>query len=174
MKRNDLRLPLSLRDELKQPLGTLAKGTPGDTMKTLKKLVEVGRLAMLISVGDYTSKNILSAGLPLKLAIIDNKVMRRDVEPWFPSGWKIFSVENPPGMITASSWRAIEAAINLNKEAIVIVRGEEDLLTLPVIALAPIGSLVVYGQPSEGIVVVEVTEERKRWTSDFLNKMQRE
>jgi len=165
---------MSLRDELKQPLGTLVRGSPQETMKELKRLIEKKKPKMLVSVGDYTSRNILEAGLPLKLAVVDNKVMRKQIGPWFPAGWRILQVENPAGMITASAWNVIGEAINLNKEAAVIVRGEEDMLTLPVIVLAPLSSLVVYGQPNEGIVIVEATEERKHWTSDFLEKMERE
>jgi uncharacterized protein (UPF0218 family) len=36
----------------------------------------------------------------------------------------------------------------------------------------PLGSVIVYGQPREGLVVVEVTEEMKRWTEDFLTRME--
>jgi hypothetical protein len=36
------------------------------------------------------------------------------------------------------------------------VIGEEDLIALPLIAYAPIDSVILYGQPSEGIVVVRV------------------
>jgi hypothetical protein len=43
----------------------------------------------------------------------------------------------------------------------VAVKGEEDLLALPVIALAPVSALVFYGQPGEGIVVVRADAESK-------------
>jgi uncharacterized protein (UPF0218 family) len=38
--------------------------------------------------------------------------------------------------------------------------------------LTPIGSLIVYGQPREGMVVVEVTEKMKGWAEDFLSRME--
>jgi len=169
-----LRLPEGLRKELKKPLGVLVKGTPRETMWHLRRFVEERKPKILISVGDFTSRNIIEAGLPLKVAVIDNKVMRTDIEPWFPSGWKKFHVENPPATIEVGIWDVLEEAISLNRGAVVIVEGEEDLLTLPVIVLAPTSSVVVYGQPREGIVIVEVTEERKRWSLDFLGKMEKE
>jgi len=43
-----------------------------------------------------------------------------------------------------------------------IIDGEEDLLVLPVVQYAPIGSVVYYGQPGEGLVKVVVTKEKKR------------
>lgn len=38
----------------------------------------------------------------------------------------------------------------------ILVDGEEDLAVLPCILTAPSGSLVLYGQPGEGLVVCEV------------------
>lgn len=174
MKKRDLSLPIELRAELKEPLGILVRGTPKQTMRALKEFLEEKNPELLISVGDFTSKNIIEAGLPLKMAVIDNKVMRNEVKPWFPSGWKEFRVENPPGTIKAEVWGVLKEAINLNKWAVVFVEGEEDLLTLPVIASAPIGSAVIYGQPNEGIVIVEITKEKKQWTSEFLKRMKGE
>lgn len=172
MKKRDLRLPLGLRGELKKPLGLLVSGSPQETMRALRAFLEERRPKALISVGDFTSKNIIEAGLPLKMAVIDNRVMRSEMEHWFPHGWEEFHVENPPGTIRSEVWGVLEEAINLNREAVVIVEGEEDLLTLPIIALTPIGSIVIYGQPKEGIVIVEVNEERKQWTSGFLKRME--
>jgi hypothetical protein len=174
VKKVDLRLPEALREDLKKPLGILVRGTPQETMENLRRFLEEKKSKILIAVGDFTAKNILEAGLPLKVAVIDNKVMRREIAPWFPSGWRRLQVENPPAMIKAKAWDALEAAIRLNRGAVVIVEGEEDLLTLPVIVLAPKGSVVVYGQPKEGIVIVEVTEERKQWSLKFLEKMEGE
>jgi uncharacterized protein (UPF0218 family) len=174
VRKRDLRLPDGLRDELKKPLGILVRGTPQETMENLRKFLEEKRFKILISVGDFVSKNVLEAGLPLKVAVIDNKVMRREIVPWFPSEWKSLRVENPPATIKAKAWVALEEAISLNRGAVVIVEGEEDLLTLPVIVLAPTGSVVVYGQPKEGIVIVEVTEERKQWSLDLLERMEEE
>jgi len=36
----------------------------------------------------------------------------------------------------------------------------------------PVGSVVVYGQPREGMVVVTLTEERRRWAKEFMNTME--
>jgi hypothetical protein len=37
---------------------------------------------------------------------------------------------------------------------------------------SPLGAAVVYGQPREGVVVVEVTEETKRKFSEFLQRFE--
>jgi len=56
----------------------------------------------------------------------------------------------------------------------IIVNGEEDLATLPAILYAPVGSVVVYGQPNEGSVLVHVTSERKKHIEEFIKKMKAE
>jgi uncharacterized protein (UPF0218 family) len=51
------------------------------------------------------------------------------------------------------------------------VDGEEDLLTLIAVLNAPEKSLVVYGQPYEGIVVVKVTAKKKAEAMEILKAM---
>jgi uncharacterized protein (UPF0218 family) len=53
------------------------------------------------------------------------------------------------------------------------VEGEEDLLTLVAMAVAPLGSFVIYGQPGEGLVVVEVDDAAKNRAWCFLEGMRR-
>ena len=50
------------------------------------------------------------------------------------------------------------------------VKGEEDLLALPAILLAPLHSIMLYGQMDMGIVMVEVTEEKKKEVMEILKK----
>ena len=52
----------------------------------------------------------------------------------------------------------------------IIVDGEEDLAVLPVVLLAPLDSLVFYGQRNQGLVLVKVTEEKK---SEFVKILAR-
>jgi hypothetical protein len=55
-----------------------------------------------------------------------------------------------------------------------VVLGEEDLLTLPAIVEAPIISFVIYGQPEEGIVLVEVDEKKKKEIHALIDAMVKE
>jgi uncharacterized protein (UPF0218 family) len=54
----------------------------------------------------------------------------------------------------------------------VFVEGEEDLLVLPLLFLVPDGSVIVYGQPLEGIVVVKVSPEVSRKAKDLMDKLE--
>lgn len=53
----------------------------------------------------------------------------------------------------------------------ITVMGEEDLLVLPVCIYAPDNSIVLYGQPNEGLVLVEVSTEIRNKVQTLLNLM---
>jgi len=52
------------------------------------------------------------------------------------------------------------------------VCGEEDLATIPAVVYAPIGSIVIYGQPKEGVVLIKVTPETKLRFAEMLRNME--
>ncbi|RLI09881.1 hypothetical protein DRO42_03060 [Candidatus Bathyarchaeota archaeon] len=161
-----------MRGELKTPLGRLLEGEPRETVARLGEMLRRLRPAMFASVGDFTSRNVLEAGLEPDIVVVDHRVMRASVEPLSLGGRVEIRARNPPGTIDAEAWGALEEAVTLKSGVAVIVEGEEDLLVLPLIALMPLGSVIVYGQPRAGIVVVEVTEERKRWADGFMRRME--
>jgi len=161
-----------MRRELKEPLALLVEGEPHETAARLVELLRRLKPAMFASVGDVSSKNLLEAGLEPDIVVIDHRVMRVSVEPLSFGDRVEIHTRNPPGTIDADAWRALEEAVILKRRVAVIVEGEEDLLVLPLIALMPTGSVIAYGQPSRGMVVVEVTEERKRWAGSFMERME--
>ena len=161
-----------MRQELKTPLGKLLTGDPSETVEALKEYIRKRRPAAFAVVGDFTTKNILDAGLHPDIYVVDHRVMRVDVDPLNHGERKVFTANNPAGTIDAESWTALRKAVSLKSRASVIVEGEEDLLVLPLISLMPLGSLIVYGQPREGMVLVEVTEERKEWAEGFMARME--
>jgi len=161
-----------MRIELKEPLGLLLEGEPHETVIRLREVLRRLRPAMLASVGDVSSRNILEAGLEPDIVVVDERVMRVRVEPLSLGGRVEIRARNPPGTVDADAWRALDEAVRLKRGVAVIVEGEEDLLVLPLMVLMPLGSVIVYGQPRRGMVVVEVTEERKRWASVFMGRME--
>ena len=60
------------------------------------------------------------------------------------------------------------------RDALILVDGEEDLLTLPCIVESPDDGLVLYGQPSEGLIVVATTSDVKKEADQILTRMTRE
>jgi uncharacterized protein (UPF0218 family) len=97
--------------------------------------------------------------------------MRKRIKPRVFPKKSVVHVKNPQGTITEEAITAIRRALESNSQVHLIVDGEEDLLTLIAVLHAPERSLVVYGQPYEGIVVVKVTAEKKAEAMEILKAM---
>lgn len=130
-------------------------------MKQLKALIEHEQPSKVISVGDIVSQHMLDFGFSVDVLIVDNKTMRKAINPIVVNVDQTLHARNPPGTITAEAWGAIREAIYYEGKTKVIIDGEEDLLTVVSVLSAPKDAIVVYGQPNVGVVVVKVTEERK-------------
>lgn len=170
-----------LRQELKKPLGILIRGKTDNlhgVVLELKKIVGVIRPTMIITVGDEVTKLCNEIDLTVHLSIFDFRVNRElkytsmedlgILKPLArgPLAKTVVTVRNPAGHVKRSLVQAISGSIKGylidGKMRLVRVMGEEDLAGVPAVLLSPLGTLVLYGQPGEGIVVVEVTEEKKK------------
>lgn len=167
------RLTPELREKLKAPLGLLIQGSFDETMKTLKELIEKEKPSKIISVGDTVSNNMMRHGFSPQVLIVDNKVMRKVIQPVAFDVDQTLHVKNPPGTLTEEAWTVIKEALRGKRRTKVLVDGEEDLLTLVAVLCAPENSLVVYGQPREGIVVVKVTEKARETTRRIVDAMEK-
>jgi len=81
------------------------------------------------------------------------------------------TVKNPAGFITNEMFRVVEEAIK-NKKGKIFVDGEEDLAALVAMIVAPNGAIIIYGQPSEGMVFVKVDENIKKRAGADFSKME--
>ncbi len=159
-----------MRSELKTPLGELYRGEPNETAARLKvRLKETP--ALFAVVGDFVSANVLAAGITPQIVVLDNKTLRLEIKP-VKHGMEEIKVRNAPATISAEAWRVLREAVTLKRRVAVVVEGEEDLLVLPLLAEMPLGSVIAYGQPKEGLVVVTVSKERREWARGFLNRME--
>ena len=142
-------------DEFKRPLGKLYVDFE-DAIPMIKEA------SFLISVGDQTTKNLVDIDLIPDLGIIDNRIQRKDHNYDIIRTENILNADNPAGTITENLWETIEEAISLTLEdsgnRIIVVKGEEDLAVLPCLLIAPEDAVILYGQPNEGLVFVNVSE----------------
>jgi GTP-dependent dephospho-CoA kinase len=166
-----LHLPNSLRQQLKTPVGELVEGTVAHCNDVLRKTAENAKPSPLILVGDTISRNAKAAGIMADVIILDNLEKRHKANKFSVGQRRIFQLKNQPGTIDANAWEIIRSAIE-SRNSIVNVEGEEDLLVLVAIDRAPIGSLVAYGQPDRGIVLVIVTDLEKNQVKQITQKMQ--
>ena len=158
--------------ELKDPLGELWAASVEENVERLEVYLKTKKPPFFASVGDFVTTHILEAGIHPEIAVVDHKIMRRDVDPVeFKCDHSM--ADNPPGTITAKSQEALYSALEHDNGFRLVVDGEEDLLVLPLMAYLPEGSVIVYGQPREGMVVITLTEEKRKWARDFMATMEK-
>ncbi len=163
-------LPENMRQKLQTPLGT--------TTTNLDELASIfPPSATIISVGDIVSIDLIKSGYHPVICIIDHRTRRRNLDPkgitkYFPQSHHTLS--NPPGAINAKIGELLLAALSSFQEnkvtQVIAVEGEEDLLALPALLLAPLDSYVVYGQYNVGMCLVKVTEEIKYLAKNLLTE----
>jgi len=164
-----VRLPEELRDKLKIPLGILLLEKDTNKENVLKKISNV---SYIITVGDATTEKMLSFGIVPSLQIVDALEKRAKREP--PTSAQIItniSCDNPAGEITENSIDQIKKAFKSKPPVRIMINGEEDLLVIPVCIFAPENSVVMYGQPNEGLVIVHINEEIRHKAQTILNSM---
>lgn len=172
-----LLLPESLRSLLKEPLGTLCKGSGLECVRTMEP--ELRSAKKIAAVGDMTAFYLLEASIEPDLAIVDNKTKRLPVPEHVQKSlkhdlYRTVEVKNPPATLTKDLMDLIRESLSGDERTKIVVDGEEDLATLPAILYAPLGSAVVYGQPNEGSVLVIVTEEKKKHIENLMKQMIKE
>ncbi|MEM3594038.1 MAG: DUF359 domain-containing protein [Candidatus Jordarchaeaceae archaeon] len=165
-------LPLTLRKRLKKPLGELIQGSFKETASRFKQIVDREKPLCIISVGDAVSKNLVENNVFPQLLIVDNKIMRENIAPIPFNTYVEKHVKNPPGTITFEALNVIQEALKSSCKTKLVVDGEEDLLTLCAILYAPENSIIVYGQPREGRVVVKATKQKKTEVAEILKAME--
>jgi len=164
-----LQLSDDLRDQLKNPLGTLINDDDPNKENIIKK---ISAESVIITVGDRTTENMLQLGLKPQIQIIDGleKRSQRDIPADDTITTKLFC-KNPPGEITEESMQIIQKAFSCELPVRITVDGEEDLLVIPACIFAPENSIVMYGQPNEGLVIVTITPEIRAKVQKILDAM---
>mgnify|MGYP001614901284 FL=1 len=169
----NLVMPESLRSLLQEPLGKVLTGS--DILASIKN----HELFNIITVGDMATKTVADFGVHTKVAVIDHIVERRAfhaidevVQKLISLGSKRVQVSSGPGFLSKTAIDEVGIAMKSEDKTIIIVDGEEDLLALPVIKHASIGSVVYYGQPRKGLVEVEESASVKAIVQGFLQKFE--
>lgn len=154
----DLMLPRDFRELFRKPFGIILRGDEVEVSRRLVSLASEFNPVKFICVGDMVLHWVLMYDLIPDLAIVDFKISRRSVDFDFDFNVfnGVFKVYNPAGFITCNAWMTIQYVLALEGRYLISVDGEEDLLALPAVLCAPIGSIVSFGLPGEGVMVVPV------------------
>lgn len=156
-------LPKQQRHLFRQPFGTL--------YPSLDPILPLLCGNPFFSVGDVVTDRLLKAGYPPAVAIIDGQTMRRPHDGVDIASFQIIRVKNPAGCITPELVTATHDAV-IARNTVIQVDGEEDLAVLPLALAAPIGSFILYGQPGEGVVVLEVSVQVQEQAQSLLDRFE--
>jgi pantetheine-phosphate adenylyltransferase len=151
-----------LKEELRKPSGKIFEGENIIVTEDLISYIKEENFENVVCVGDEVTHDLLNLGFKPKNAIVDGKVMRKPIDyldELLGCYEKKFELENPSGIISRHAWGAIKEA--LKTESAIFVKGEEDLLAIPILLLSKDKTAIIYGQPGRGKVIVEVDEKRK-------------
>ena len=163
-----LRATPEMRPDLAKLHGELIAGTEEETIPVIKRYVAMSKPIFTGTCGDVISKSFLDAGIRPDLAVVDGMTCRHD-HPSLPlhAFQEQQETVNETGGITREAWLSIRDASESGRRTVITVTGgEEDLLLIPMVLLAPNGSIMAYGQPPvtdldrkipAGAVMVRVT-----------------
>lgn len=162
-----LSLPDALRGAFKDPLGPI---------ETDAEVLVGDVVGPLITVGDVVTYHFERIGHTPDVAVVDGLTERDTVEDDVArtleaSDARRREANNPAATLSESMLRTLREALEAAEPTVIDVDGEEDLVTLPAIAIAPDGASVVYGQPGEGMVHVRVDSEVRKRARGLLNRM---
>jgi uncharacterized protein (UPF0218 family) len=175
-------LPENQKKHFQKPLGKLLRSDNQSLNLSVfqaKKEIAKKPTPLVITVGDIVTQSFWRQNIPFSLAVIDKKNKRQPLHNSFHK--TLFSnitlvkhAQNLPGTISSQAAGIIKKVladlIMTNQKAILEINGEEDLMVVPLSLLAPLGSLVFYGQPDKGIVTVRVNETVKTKIFNLLAK----
>ena len=166
--RRTYRLPEELRTKLAAPMGTVysAEEAKGGDFERL-----VRSAPMTVTVGDRVTDTLGSIGRTPDVQVVDG-VERRTARavPTVPYA-RLIRVKNPAGTITEEAITGMKRAFFGRKPARVQVKGEEDLMAMLAIAMAPVSAVVFYGQPGTGVVAVKANAIAKSRNRAILAQM---
>ena len=159
-----LTLPEEHRRLFKEPFGKLHR--------EIEEIIPLLSGHIVYAVGDVVTHNLQKNRIVPDVAVVDGYTMRSPCSRMPDVTGTCISVKNPAGTLTNELIAALDQAI-AHPPTTIVVDGEEDLAVIPMVIAAPLGAIVLYGQPNEGVVLRTVTPEAKETAQKFLSHFTR-
>jgi uncharacterized protein (UPF0218 family) len=163
---------------LKEPFGNLI---PDKNINRRKLNAVLRNAKKIISVGDATTDRLISFGIIPNISVIDGKerrMKRKYANNSSLNGYQIdkdstkeLKCSNKAGTISKKAVELLKDALEMSSPVRIIVDGEEDLLALPLFLIAQDKSVVMYGQPYEGLVVVKINSKIRKKAKDLMDRI---
>jgi GTP-dependent dephospho-CoA kinase len=163
---------------LKEPFGNLI---PDKNINKRKLNAVIRDAKKIISVGDATTDRLISFGIIPDISVVDGKerrMKRKYLNNSSLNGDQIdknlakeLKCSNEAGTISKKAVELLQDALEISSPVRIIVDGEEDLLALPLFLIVPDKSVVMYGQPYEGLVVVKIDSKIRKRAKDLMDRI---
>lgn len=167
-KKKIMTLPENMRQIMRNPLGLIFKNE-----RTAIAYLKKSKPAMVITVGDVVTESFKNQCYHPDIAVIDFKTRRKKLHRDTQNKGGT-SHNNKAGTIQRAAVLSfkndVKKFIHKNSKSSLYIKGEEDLLALPAILLAPLNSVVLYGQFNMGIILTEVTEYMKERVEKLIEQ----
>ncbi|MFZ8824126.1 MAG: DUF359 domain-containing protein [Desulfurococcales archaeon] len=170
-------LPERLRGVLSREYGFLVEGV--DRVSVARRaIMAIHHSRRVWSVGDVVTKSLVEAGFIPHVAIVDRATLRGEnieideVEGIYSQVGIVMEIRNPRGTISSEAINTIKyIAGKPGERFLVVVEGEEDLLSLLVAAIANYSEILLYGIPRRGIAVVEIDQRIRAFALNILREI---
>ena len=156
-----------MAQELKQTTSQIYTDTP-NTLFNSKSVATIGDICTVKLIQDEIIPNLMIVDYKTKRNV---KLTQKQMSVIESVKCKSVEVDNESGTISQQLYFEIKKAIKSEIMTKIIVNGEEDLATLPVIKHSKIGAKVIYGMPDKGMVVVDVNQQAKERANKLLERM---
>lgn len=172
-------LPVTLKKPLRIPLGHIVSG---NLLAQIRKIEDGNKkkgfldTVLHIAIGDIVTGFLKKANISCLISVVDGKTQRKALDK--NKKKYIFEKDrqnalNPRGSVQINAVRCLFQMVKnwKNKASQQLeIEGEEDLMVLPTVLLAPLGSIVWYGLRNRGAVYVEVTEKKKETVYNLMKQ----
>lgn len=171
-----------VQDDLRDPVDRVITGSETDLLvagREIQQLLKKQKPVMVITVGDVVTQTLRNMDILPDIAVIDFKSRRKILQELIQEHELVrrhTGFHNKTGVIESRFVHEYVTCIqdvfaSTNRTAHQIeVDGEEDLLGLPALMLAPLGSVVLYGHFEYGVVYTTITEEIKEFCKTILSR----
>lgn len=119
-------------------------------------------------VGDIVSETFVQHHWPASLYIFDRRSARKQYESAtlqeLVAATSSTTIANPAGQISKDAVTWLQqfcdnlTAQQMTTPSVLQIEGEEDLITVAIVLLAPLGVRLYYGQPHQGMIELQITE----------------
>ncbi|GAY25970.1 hypothetical protein ATG_11730 [Desulfurococcaceae archaeon AG1] len=169
-------VPERLRGVLSRGYGVIVEGSDRvDVARRILGLI-VGRRVW--SVGDVVTRSLIDVGFLPDVAVIDRATLREqyietgEIEDLYRVKGTILEVVNPRGHISSEAIHIIkDIAGRSGGRFLLIVRGEEDMLSLVIAGVAGYGDSLLYGVPGRGVSVIIIDRYIRSLALDLLKEI---